>query len=343
MVSIRAVGHTITIHQKGVTSMPSVPRIAILMAVYDPNLPWLREQLLSLNAQTYPNLVLYVRDDCSPTVPYSSICQAVSECVTAFPAVVNRNEHNLGSNLTFQRLVEEAEADRFAFCDQDDIWLPEKLAVMEQDMEEQGVLLVCSDVAVMDGEGKPAADHIRQVRPDCIMYSGTGHAPYLLFRNFVFGCASLVDAKTAKAAVPFCPYYYHDHYITLWCAEHGSIYAEPRSLIRYRIHGNNQTGVMHGVKDKESYCSVRLQIILDRLGWLDEHFACCPETKQAIQNGLCWATARKNYWLHGKDLKTMWHYRYLGSKITLFELFAARLPTPVLMYCIDLLRKGILR
>lgn len=43
------------------------PLISILMAVYEPRLDWLREQLDSLNAQTYPNLRLYVRDDCSPT------------------------------------------------------------------------------------------------------------------------------------------------------------------------------------------------------------------------------------------------------------------------------------
>ena len=34
------------------------PRIAILMAVYEPRMDWLREQLESLNAATYPNPVL---------------------------------------------------------------------------------------------------------------------------------------------------------------------------------------------------------------------------------------------------------------------------------------------
>ena len=108
------------------------PRIAILMAVYDPRMDWLREQLLSLNAQTYPNLMLYVRDDCSPTVPYEDIQQCVRECITNFPYVMTRNERNLGSNLTFQQLTLEAEGVYFAYCDQDDIWLPEKLTVLEE-------------------------------------------------------------------------------------------------------------------------------------------------------------------------------------------------------------------
>ena len=45
------------------------PRIAILMAVYEPQMDWLREQLKSLERQTYPNLHLYIRDDGSSTVP----------------------------------------------------------------------------------------------------------------------------------------------------------------------------------------------------------------------------------------------------------------------------------
>ena len=60
------------------------PCIAILMAVYDPNPVWFRQQLESLNRQSYPNLRLYVRDDCSPKTPFSEIQAAVSQCVTAF-------------------------------------------------------------------------------------------------------------------------------------------------------------------------------------------------------------------------------------------------------------------
>ena len=61
------------------------PRIAILMAVYEPRMDWLREQLLSLDAQTYPNIKLYIRDDCSPTVPFDEIQSCVQDCIRAFP------------------------------------------------------------------------------------------------------------------------------------------------------------------------------------------------------------------------------------------------------------------
>ena len=85
------------------------PLISILMAVYEPRLDWLREQLESLEAQTYPNLRLYIRDDCSPTVPLEEINRCVEACIRNFPWTITRNEKNLGSNGTFQRLTEDAE------------------------------------------------------------------------------------------------------------------------------------------------------------------------------------------------------------------------------------------
>ena len=81
------------------------PRIAILMAVYEPNLQWLKEQLLSLNEQTYPNLYLYIREDCSPTVSFAKIASLVEECITAFPYEIERNSKNLGSNADRKSVV----------------------------------------------------------------------------------------------------------------------------------------------------------------------------------------------------------------------------------------------
>ena len=234
------------------------PRIAILMAVYEPRMDWLREQLLSLNAQTYPNLMLYVRDDCSPTVPYAEIEQCVRECITEFPYVMARNEKNVGSNLTFEQLTREAEGDYFAYCDQDDVWLPEKLAVLERTMEESGALLVCSDMYIIDGDGKQTADSITKVRRHHVFRSGDNLASELLLHNFVTGCTTLVLASEAKLAVPFCPYMVHDHYLALWCAERGHVISLPRQLIDYRIHGGNQTNLLAGVTDKASYGTVRV-------------------------------------------------------------------------------------
>lgn len=305
------------------------PRIAILMAVYEPRMDWLREQLLSLDAQTYPNLMLYIRDDCSPTVPFEEIQSCVQDCIHAFPYEVKRNEKNFGSNGTFERLTREAEGDYFAYCDQDDVWLPEKLEVLERAMAESDARLACSDMYVIDAEGKRTANSIKDVRRHHVFKRGSGLAPELLFHNFVTGCTMLVYAADARAAVPFCPYMVHDHYLALWCAERGKILSIEKPLICYRIHSGNQTNLLSGVSDKSSYGNVRICKMLKRLRWLQENFPCDGKTQAAITDGIAWAAARKTNWAHAGGKRTIWKYRKFSMLPSLFEIFANWIPEPL--------------
>lgn len=305
------------------------PLIAILMAVYEPKMEWLREQLASLEAQTYPNLRLYVRDDCSPTVSFESIQRCVAECITSFPYEIKRNEQNLGSNGTFERLTGEAEGEYFAYCDQDDIWLPEKLTVLQEEMDRSGAQLVCSDMVIIDGNGEQIADSITKIRRRHRFCSGNGLAAGLLISNFATGCTVLVRAETAKAAVPFCPYMVHDHYLALFAAEKGEIRSLSEPLIRYRTHGGNQTSLLAGVTDKESYGRVRIDLMLNRLLWLQKHFSSDEKTRAIIDNAVVWAQARKSNWKRQGGRRTIWRYRKYSLLPSLFELFAPWVPEPL--------------
>ena len=316
------------------------PLISILMAVYDPNMDWFRQQLLSLNAQTYPNLRLYVRDDCSPHVPHEEIAALIGECITAFPVRMERNEKNLGSNLTFQRLTEEAEGEVFSYCDQDDVWMPDKLSRLMEVMEREKALMVCSDMRVIDGEGKSLADSITQVRRHHVFRSGEGLAPGLLTLNFVTGCTMIVDASCAKAAVPFCPYLVHDQFLALCCASKGVVYSLLEPTISYRIHGNNQTGIMTGVKDKESYRKVRIDQSIQKLRWLAERFADDEKLSAAIQRTLQWMLLRQEHWDKRTKSAALWRYRDCGKAITLFEEVSVYFPEKLFLWCIELARKN---
>ena len=319
------------------------PRIAILMAVYEPRMDWLEAQLRSLDAQTYPNLRLYIRDDCSPTVSFESIAACVEDCIHAFPFELRRNEKNLGSNGTFERLTEEAEGDFFAYCDQDDIWLPEKLAALQEAMASNGALLVCSDMYIIDGEGRQTADSITKVRRHHVFRSGEGLAPGLLICNFVTGCTMLVNARHAKEAAPFCPYMVHDHYLALWCAAKGKIVSLSDRLVRYRIHGGNQTPIMAGVVDKQSYRRIRIDSLIDRLTWLKERFSDDAELNGEISEALAWARARKgNFDGDRQARREIRRLRRFGSKVSLFELVLARAPASVFTVFIHLAQKNIL-
>ena len=67
----------------------------------------------------------------------------------------------MGSNGTFELLTRDAEGELFAYCDQDDVWLPEKLTVLQAAMERERAVLAYSDVSAVDDEGKLLARSLR--------------------------------------------------------------------------------------------------------------------------------------------------------------------------------------
>lgn len=311
------------------------PLISIVMAVYEPNLQWFREQLDSLEAQTYPNLELLVIDDCSPTVPFETVQQYIAESIRSFPYQVQRNEKNLGSNGTFEKLTQQARGKYIAYCDQDDVWLPEKLEILQKTIEQTGAKLVCSDMYIIDGQGKQAANSITKVRRHHVFHSGDNLAEGLLFRNFVTGCTILMPTEIARQAIPFCPYMVHDHYLALYAALHGAIQSVMEPLIRYRIHGNNQTGLLAGITDKQSYGYHRIDLGLRKLEWLNQNLKMSEEVQRIVQEGLLWMDARKKYSEGDRHmLKVMWKYRGFSPFPTIFEIVMGLLPERFFMFFI---------
>ena len=317
------------------------PEIAILMAVYEPRMDWLREQLESLEAQTYPNLKLYIRDDCSPKVPFEEIQKCVAACIKSFPYEIKQNERNLGSNGTFELLTREAEGEYFAYCDQDDIWLPEKLTVLQEEIERSGAELVCSDMYIIDENGKQTAESITKVRRRHRFHSGESLAVGLLISNFVTGCTMLVRAETAKRAVPFCPYMVHDHYIALYASVTGRIQSVMRPLIRYRIHGDNQSGVMAGVRDKASYGEIRIDAQVKRFQWLERYFPYRKDLAEDIHQRLEWLLARQSNWRERRGRGMVWKYRRFSPLASIFELAAVYFPERLLLFFVGLKKKNL--
>lgn len=311
------------------------PLITIVMAVYKPNIGWLEEQLDSLNAQTYQNLELLVCDDC-PDCPVDE--KIFADHIVRFPYRLFRNEKNLGSNLAFERLTQMAQGDYISYCDQDDVWLPEKLSVLAEEIERTRALLVCSDMFVIDAEGNQSADSITKVRRHHRFFSGEGLAEKLVFQNWVTGCTMLVRREAVKSAVPFCPFMVHDQYIALCCAAQGRIESVMRPLIKYRIHGSNQTGVMTGVNSRSDYLELRLKLVRDKLDWLSVSFPYRVAIEKVLSDGTMWINARISNMTRKKGASIVWKYRRLGPRISLFEIIAPYLPERFFLAIIKMVR-----
>ena len=103
-------------------------KVNIVLSTYN-GARFLAEQLESIQKQTFTDWQLLIRDDGSTdTTP-----KIISEFVASDPRIRFINEHdrqNVGVIKNFFTLVKYDVADYYFFSDQDDVWLPDKLATM---------------------------------------------------------------------------------------------------------------------------------------------------------------------------------------------------------------------
>lgn len=315
------------------------PLVSILMSVYKPNERWLREQLSSLNSQTYPKLELVIYDDC-PECPLDE--SIVRELITAFPYRIIRGERNLGSNKAFERLTTEGGGKYFSYCDQDDVWHSDKVQRMTEVLESTGSPMVCSDLAIIDGDGKRIADSITKIRRRHVFHEGEGLAGYLLVRNFVTGCAMMVRSDVAKGSVPFVDSLIHDQWLAINAALQGRIEVIREPLIDYRQHGGNQTGMLKGVSTKQDYYNARIENMRERLADYKARLGVFSEVRQTIAELEEFNEARSRYFYSHKsaDLRIMKKYRSFARQDVLLETFMPFLPERLMKLAFRLIQNG---
>lgn len=313
------------------------PLISIVMAVYKPDRKWLREQLISLNDQTYPNLELLICDDC-PNAPVEE--DIFSELITKMPFKLWRNETNLGSNKTFERLTTLANGEYIAYCDQDDVWRPDKLEKMQRTMERTGALLVYSDMNIIDGDGNKTADSIKSVYKHITFCSGDGLFPTLLINYAVTGCAMMIKTSVAVNAVPFADTLVHDHWLAINAAAVGRLEFMTERLIDHRQHGNNQTTILKNVSDKKSYYKEVLTPLVKRTQELRRLYS--ESTKETLDEFDKFVSARVGYSRKANfsDLKTMIRYRKFARLHVMLEIAMKLMPERFFCWVISLIKSG---
>ena len=128
--------------------------------------------------------------------------------------------------------------DLIALADQDDIWHPQKIEVLEMKIRDRD--LVFGDAQVIDADGKTIANSWREM--DRIPKHLSVKALLTGFTN-VTGCMALFKAGLLANVLPIpdgVPV--HDQWITLCAAVRGGYAPVSDKVIRYRIHGENAIG-----------------------------------------------------------------------------------------------------
>lgn len=220
-------------------------RVEILLATYNGE-KFVADQIRSILEQTYKNIRLIIRDDASTDTTRAILeffARQYPEKIVLLP-----QEHNLGIRGNFSKLMEHAEADYIMFSDQDDLWLPEKVAKTLEKMKkaeaEHGAshpLLVHTDLIVTDKNLITLHQsfwNLSRLRP-----ARCHSLAQMLVQNNVTGCTMMINRPLLEVAMPIpgtC--IMHDWWIALVAAAFGHIDTISESTMLYRQHDNNAIG-----------------------------------------------------------------------------------------------------
>jgi glycosyltransferase involved in cell wall biosynthesis len=162
--------------------------------------------------------------------------------------VVQQNPKNLGYIRNFEQAASACSGEVIFLCDQDDVWMPDKVATLLGYFEaDQSLLMAYSDARLVDANGQPM--HCSQSEALgvshselALLKSGRGFDA-LLVRNLVTGATAAFRRRLLQLALPFSSLWIHDEWLAVIAAAGDAILFCPRQLIDYRQHDGNQIGL----------------------------------------------------------------------------------------------------
>lgn len=219
------------------------PTVAVLMSTYNGE-KFIREQLESIFSQVGVDVKIYARDDGST----DGTVDILKEYAQYKPVIIFQDGENVGPGESFMRLVykyaDEPGIEFYAFADQDDIWLENKLKMAVHNIQEStysGPILYSSNQYLyVDGENKGYRYKERQ-KIDLIPH---------ITKNTISGCTFVFNKELAqllsnsdKPDQRIVKYRLHDAWIMLVAILCGHVLYDQASYMFYRIHSFNVVGV----------------------------------------------------------------------------------------------------
>ena len=211
------------------------PLVSIALCTYNGE-KYLPDLLDSLVAQSYKNIEIVAVDDCS--------IDSTSEILTAYAANnsnirVYRNDKNLGFIKNFEKAMGLCKGELIALCDQDDIWVPEKITLQVATIGDN--MLIYHDSEFVDESNTT----LNRKLSDLYNFYRGDQPEVLLIENFIPGHTMLFKKQLLHYALPLNEGVFHDWWLAYLAINHGGIDYVPASLVRYRQHSTNETNLLN--------------------------------------------------------------------------------------------------
>ena len=230
--------------------------IAVLLATYNGG-KYIREQLNSLFQQSCDQFHLYVRDDGSSD-DTMKIVEEFRQKYSNRITILEDSQKHRGAAKSFMYLLENVDSEYYMFCDQDDIWLPEKIEKTFARMKEVETadagkaaghrtaaknvpVLVATDLRVVDEHLSPIKESFNE---DLKIDVFRKHPELICVRHVVTGCTMMFNRAAKSASLPMSSRAtMHDEWVAL-CVhfKDGIISILDDATILYRQHTSNTLG-----------------------------------------------------------------------------------------------------
>ena len=217
-------------------------QVSVAMATYNGE-RFLLDQLRSLAEQQHRPAELVVCDDQS-TDATVSIIETFAR-TAPFPVRLYRNDVRLRFSENFMKAIGLCESPHIAFCDQDDIWHPAKIARSLEALTATGALMCAHRVDLIDEAGAPLGKSSNLSRHAIL--EGPTFEPWGVFLGFT--CTidrrliDLIDPATRpRDLIEYDRPMAHDRWFYLVAGLFGSVCYIDEPLALYRQHGANVFG-----------------------------------------------------------------------------------------------------
>jgi glycosyltransferase involved in cell wall biosynthesis len=217
--------------------------VAVLLATYNGE-QYLTDFLNSLFSQTFNEFICYVSDDGSTdnTMHILREYEKTEERLVILP-----KEAPTGSaKENFLTMLKRVDANIYFFADQDDIWLPQKIALTLKLLSNQNIPeCVYTDLKVVDEELRTISGSF---------FEFTGYNPNktsigeLIMENKVAGCTMAFNRKLRDIAIRYSDVQaipMHDVWVAGIAALTGRLIFLNKQTVLYRQHGTNEMGAKH--------------------------------------------------------------------------------------------------
>lgn len=225
-------------------------KIAILLSTYNGE-RFLEEQIESIIKQSNQQWTLYIRDDGSTDKTLDILGRYQADDRIQW---INENKpQNLRVIGSFLKLLESVEADYYMFCDQDDVWLSDKVQVTLNKMltleaeNKQQPILVHTDLRIVD-QGLKATSESMIKTQNLDPQPSFGR---LLVQNSITGCTMMINQnlKDRCVGLDFTKIRMHDWWFALVASAFGTIGYVPQATILYRQHSDNEVGAKNSLSE----------------------------------------------------------------------------------------------